>query len=1296
MSRAVSVASLAPPPSAPLAPRVWWAAMFVLLWLALFVPTRPVAMNLDDSWRMALAHAWLEGWQWGRDLVFTYGPLGWLMANTDPGQGPLGWMLWSNFAFAGLTAATVLYVSRRLSPWRRGLFLAGFLIFAGPIVDSVHVWFLLLVLLEAALREGPRAPGWWLAAAVCAGFSAHIKFTHTLLAFAGIGTVVGLDLLRREWRRPLWLGGGFAVSFVAIWMACGQALAWLPAHLLRAFDVAGGYGEAMALGDDAGQVALGLAALAGVAALLLAAWRAAPEGRTLAPLALVVLATFLQWKHGFTRADGHVLFFCVHTLLLALALPPLIAPGAAVARWTVAPAVAVVLLAVVGMERILPGSGVAAVEISSRTVREGAYALSNPRLRLQWVQEQREDWRAREALPLLERFIAGGSVDVLGHSQAVALLGGYHYRPRPILQSYSAYRPRLAALNAEHFTGDRAPDFVLHRLETVDGRLTTGDDAPALREILRRYALVAEENGFFLWRHRRRAGGVPVEWPLYPIDEYTLAPGEVLELPPLAAGEALWLEADLAPNLLGRLRQLLYKTPPFEVELEPGPAAGAGPADLRPRRHRLPRGVAAHGVFVSPELETRERFLGWIEGRPGRAYARLRLSLPPGGERWYPRTVRVRLWRVPPVPEEARPSLAELFRSGAGFDTAPVQAEAGEPWVLMLFEGRPGVIAHAPSKIVLPVATEAAAVEGRFGINPEAYRAGRPTDGVEFVVVHRTGESETELLRRFLEPARFPSHRGSHAFHVDLPATALGRGEVVLRTLPGPRGDAARDWSVWQQVAFAGAPDDEARRGQHFWAARGRFLVDPLAVQAAAPPVGVTIEGQPMVQLHAPAEIVLPARPKGGAFLVGEVGFPAGAYSGEGRSDGIELVVLWQPADGGATRELLRRRLDPAHRAGDRGVVPWAVDLRPQGEGHAIVRLEPGPAGDAAFDWSCLGGVGYAAEPSPLGRAAARRGLEATEVEGRAMVLAHAPWEFGLPVPKQKFLSGYFGSAAAAWGGAPGARSDGMEFAVLWRSRTEEIVLWETWHDPANDPAHRGLRRFLVDLGPRTHGEIVLRVHPGPQDDARWDHAAWGGLRFTDDPPPEFVVGGEHLPPAPEVEPPPAPESPPDSVPADLFRGAGAFRDVPRAAVASVVPYVAHIGGTPGVLMHATSEMIFDLPADALAFAGRFGLADDSYTGGNNTDGAEFVVEWRGPGPEGGRRVLFSRHLRPREVPADRGWHAFVVTIDPQWPAGGHLVLRTLPGPEGDGSWDWTLWRGVGFAGSPPSGPPVDVPFERR
>ncbi|MGF7210515.1 hypothetical protein GGE65_005122 [Skermanella aerolata] len=38
-------------------------------------PWMPSA-GLDPSWVFVLHHAFAEGWQWGKDIVFTFGPLG--------------------------------------------------------------------------------------------------------------------------------------------------------------------------------------------------------------------------------------------------------------------------------------------------------------------------------------------------------------------------------------------------------------------------------------------------------------------------------------------------------------------------------------------------------------------------------------------------------------------------------------------------------------------------------------------------------------------------------------------------------------------------------------------------------------------------------------------------------------------------------------------------------------------------------------------------------------------------------------------------------------------------------------------------------------------------------------------------------------------------------------------------------------------------------------------------------------------------------------------------------------------
>jgi hypothetical protein len=104
--------------------------------------------------------------------------------------------------------------------------------------------------------------------------------------------------------------------------------------------------------------------------------------------------------------------------------------------------------------------------------------------------------------------------------------------------------------------------------------------------------------------------------------------------------------------------------------------------------------------------------------------------------------------------------------------------------------------------------------------------------------------------------------------------------------------------------------------------------------------------------LHAPGEIELPV-PAGARWFSGAFGIEAGAYTGEGRTDGAEFVVEAVDAAGTATvlwRHSLAPLTDPRHRGRQR----FRVEL-PGGAVTAVrVRTEPGTAGNGNWDWTYL------------------------------------------------------------------------------------------------------------------------------------------------------------------------------------------------------------------------------------------------------------------------------------------------------------------------------------------------------
>ena len=78
------------------------AGLWLVVWLSLLKLPAPPTSGLDPSWRMVIGYALGHGMQWGTDLVFTYGPLGYLLAATNHGAN------YSDFRVAVGSALSVL------------------------------------------------------------------------------------------------------------------------------------------------------------------------------------------------------------------------------------------------------------------------------------------------------------------------------------------------------------------------------------------------------------------------------------------------------------------------------------------------------------------------------------------------------------------------------------------------------------------------------------------------------------------------------------------------------------------------------------------------------------------------------------------------------------------------------------------------------------------------------------------------------------------------------------------------------------------------------------------------------------------------------------------------------------------------------------------------------------------------------------------------------------------------------------------------------------------------------------
>jgi hypothetical protein len=139
-----------------------------------------------------------------------------------------------------------------------------------------------------------------------------------------------------------------------------------------------------------------------------------------------------------------------------------------------------------------------------------------PTLSQDWIEETattgQSEWQhVGDGLTESRQGILGsGTVDVYPRELATVLRDGLRWSPRPVFQSYLAYRPWLAERNALFFADSaRRPGRLLWHssgpagiLINIDDRYLLSDEVPALLEIIRHYEPAGEFTGGFVLAER--------------------------------------------------------------------------------------------------------------------------------------------------------------------------------------------------------------------------------------------------------------------------------------------------------------------------------------------------------------------------------------------------------------------------------------------------------------------------------------------------------------------------------------------------------------------------------------------------------------------------------------------------------------------------------------------------------------------------------------------------------------------------------------------------------------------------
>jgi len=573
-------------------------ALLAITAILVFVPLYPTmpGADIDASYKLGLNLAVTKKMLFGKDIVYPYGSYAAIYSKLySPGTDR---MIMFGGLFLGIFTAVLVcrLASAKSVTWH--LLFTGFL-GSGMFLPDTPILFLypLLVTLyiyQLTLDKNNFANLPFRTKLFCSAlflpFGLLFLIKGSIIMLIGGITILSAALFwKRRWKK-------FAVGVCIAPVVCavffqlisGQPLIGLWYYTVNMLPVVSGYTEAMAMHGERWETVVYVISALSIVAFCYKSWHSSFESKYFLVLSIALLL-FTAFKAGFTRHDGHCIVGATTVFAITFLLYT-IYQGRKLLLIFLFSAITWLYISynymgqsVLNMFRPVPALYTEALD--GLMIR-----VSNKGILEQRYNDKINEFKNQSKIPALQ-----GTTDFYFYELTYLLASDNTWSPRPVIQSYAAFTPKLAQMNEAHLTGANAPNNIIFKYQTIDNRYPSLDDGLSWPTILNNYQPVNNDNGF-LYLKQKRTHNLPTK----KTEVYTLTGkiGEEVTVPDTT--QMLFAEFDLKQTLLGSFTTSMYQPDPLDLYITL--------TDGRQLKYRLISGMAKAGFILSPLIESNEEF----------------------------------------------------------------------------------------------------------------------------------------------------------------------------------------------------------------------------------------------------------------------------------------------------------------------------------------------------------------------------------------------------------------------------------------------------------------------------------------------------------------------------------------------------------------------------------------------------------------------------------------------------------------------------------------------------------------
>ncbi|MEI7295358.1 hypothetical protein WCQ02_24725 [Paraburkholderia tropica] len=527
------------------------------------VPLAPKGVHggLDPSWQYAINVAVSKNLVFGRDLIFTFGPLGSVYTQLYTPETYWTMVVGSATIAIGFCAGAAL----AFPEGRRWCLVLMLPIVAMFIEKDAVLAILALFLLFGCVRltlpmshayAVRRSRGTWVLLAILSiavGIVPLIKGSLSGVVLAeGVLSIVTL-LRSRNFLVAVFVSLCAGLSMLIAWGWVGQPMSALTAFFISQSQIISGYTEAMVLPGPSLQIASFLVGVVLILGSLGLATRKIPVIQRSALTIGTFIYLFIQFKAGFIRQDSHTIIAAVALMLVAIITA---------AKMDFYRGSLLLIVSAILSFGTLP-AGFNLVVMGKNLLKTGAEitsSLADPfdetHLAAQYEHHRSEIAKA-DPLPKVD-----GSVDVYPTELAAVFANGLNWAGRPIFQSYSVYTPSLDRINAEHLIGPHGPQHIFFEVAPVDGRLPSTEDAASWPILLSGYKITDYRSRFLQLDRNAGVIAAPIQT-MVASGTYRL--NEVIHVP--QSDRPVIARVGISQSMLGRLTSVAFRSARMLIEV---------------------------------------------------------------------------------------------------------------------------------------------------------------------------------------------------------------------------------------------------------------------------------------------------------------------------------------------------------------------------------------------------------------------------------------------------------------------------------------------------------------------------------------------------------------------------------------------------------------------------------------------------------------------------------------------------------------------------------------------------------